>query len=485
MPRTSTAVELSVTIDRSAPEELSHQIFAQIRHLIRNGSLKQGDRLPSIRSMANACSVSHATAERAYFQLAAEGYVSSRPRSGYVVEHIDIEFFQRAATDSRHEVERVLEQWKQSIFQSESLETDALPFDFSYMDIEPGLFPRAAWLKALTNVTYYHEGSYSRYEHETESFQSELAGYLARSRGFSCHPGQITSFPSFETAFTRVLSLVRGGGPVACEQPCLNSVPIVANRLDMPIAALPLHSDQEAFLNAIRQAKPSVVFVCPSHQYPTGSIMPLNTRIKLLELADELDFVIVEDDTCCELRYRTAPIAPLKSLDKTSRVVYFNTFSKILSPSLRVSYVVLPPAMLERYLAAFGISASETSLFSKAAIADLLASGEFERHIRKMRTAYQKKHDALVSALRRTFGNRVTISGEGSGTHLLVAVRNGMDQNQLVKSARAHGAKVYKSEQCWFSAPASSNQIMIGFTFIAPSDIAPGVQALRDAWLPR
>ena len=258
--------------------------------------------------------------------------------------------------------------------------------------------------------------------------------------------------------------------------------PIIARRNGFDVVPLPTDRGGDAFLQAVERQKPDIVFATPSHQFPTGTLMPLPTRIELLRLAEELDFYIIEDDSCHEYRYGTGPVPSLQSLDTGNRVVYLGNFSKTLTPALRVAFAVLPPELLERHLER-GPAIPSVNTHIQDALARFIADESLDRHVRRMVAGNRERHDRLLECLESSMGGAVELSGVHSGMHFFATVRNGMAQEDLIASARGNGANVYGTRRFWFDSQADEGSLMIGFSAIALDDIEPGVQALARAWV--
>ncbi len=224
------------------------------------------------------------------------------------------------------------------------------------------------------------------------------------------------------------------------------------------------------------------MFTTPSHQFPTGTLLPIDARTRLLRWAEANDAFIIEDDSCNEFRYATRPVPSLQSLDAYGRVVYLGNVSKVLSPSLRIAYLVMPPKLLGRYWALFNSAHPPVSWLDQEVLARFIEQEYWDAHVRKTAKGNHERHDELLRCLHTEMDDGIDISGTDTGMHLYVTVHNGMTQSELLASAQREDAKVYGTTRMWFSKPAPENNVMIGFSAIAFEDIAPGVAALRRAW---
>ena len=484
---TQKKTDLLLHIDNAKELPLYQQIYEQVRDAIVEGKLKQGDKLTSIRKLSADLAVSHTTVEQAYLQLATEGYVANVPRSGYVVEHIDIDYMALDHDIDTETLDAARESRSRDAFYAENRSGGQVRYDFSYANLQPDSFPVDIWRKLTSDVLYRSTcpdlARYS-YTDEPNALRDELAHYLARTRGVNCLPEQVIPQAGTCDALTTLLQLFdRQTDTLGMEEPGYPTVNEVAHRLGFKMASLPVDCGVDAFLHALDVHKPQIVFSTPSHQFPTGSLLPLDARTKLLKWAEENDVYIIEDDSCNEFRYTTRPIPSLQSLDAYGRVVYLGNVSKVLSPSLRIAYLVLPPKLLQRYWRLFNFAHPPVSWLDQEIFARFIAEGHLDAHVRKTAKGNHRRHDELLRCLHDEFGKTIDIEGTDTGMHLYVTVHNGMTQHELLETALANSVKVYGTTRMWFSKPAPENNIMIGFSAIAFEDIEPGVNALRSAWL--
>lgn len=480
--------DLLLTIDAQDERPIYEQIYRQVRQAIETGSLEAGSRLPSIRKLCGDLCVSHTTAERAYLQLGVEGYVRNVPRSGYVVEQIDTDYLHSlsAASKSPSKPDGTDAGIPFDPLRDQALKGRSARWDFSFTNLAAGSFPSKAWHQLTDDVLFSGAcRDLERYDHQEGpgALARQLAPYLGRTRGVQAQPEQVVVKPGTEAALVALLSLFdRDGMVVGVEEPGYGSIRLAAARLGLKTVPLPVDRGAGAFLDALRRERPTIAFTTPSHQFPTGAVLSLESRIELLKWADANGAFIIEDDSCNEYRYDVRPIPSLQSLDFHGRVVYLGNFSKVLSPSLRVSYMVLPWRLLRRYNRQFGHSLGDMPWLTQEVLARMIGEGHFEQHVNRMVAATRKRHDALLDALRREMGAFLDIGGVNSGIHFYVDVRNGMDQDALLRSALKQGANVYGTDRYWFSRPAPTSTVMVGFSAIDAASIPDGVSALKRAW---
>ena len=468
--------DLLITVDNASNVPLYQQVYDGVKAHILGGSLVEGNKLPPIRKLTKSLGVSHATVE---------GYVQNVPRSGYVVNGIDIGFLNQEAADTSAEVRRVLASLEPSYLAEEIQAAKEARYNFSFCNLQPGSFPRRIWgqlsNEALRKASDEELASY--YCHKGPSrLQVALARYLQQSRGVACEPEQIVFGNGTEPLLEAVIGLF--GDEVNCimhEEPGYEVVPPVVARASKA-RLVPLPVAEGRILDVLERECPQLVFTTPSHQFPTGAVMPMDSRVSLLSWASDNGAYVIEDDSCNEYRYDTQSIPSLQSLDHNGRVIYMCNFSKALSPGLRIAYAVLPPELLGRWKRRYQTMWDSLPYLTMETLASFIEQGHWASHVRRMAADNKRRHDLLLECLQREFGDAIRISGVSSGMHLYVTVFNGRTSRELVMAAREHGVAVHGTRQYWFSGRPRHNAVLIGFSAIALRDIPDGVRALRRAW---
>lgn len=479
--------DILVSLDRSSREPFYQQMYRAFADGIKDGLLVAGECLPSIRSLAQSLGVSHITVERAYLQLAVEGFVDNVPRVGYVVGAVDTSYFDGPGPSTPDSAQ--LRQIRaRTPFFRESLPDARAAYDFSFTKLAPGSFPSKLWSRLTAEVLLDSDAdlmcSYFL-EDGPDLLARELARHLGLSRGVSCVPEQVVVRAGTKDALQTVFSLMGGDVKVvAREEPGYDTFAGVASMFGAQVFPLPVSEGWDGFIKALRQSHARLVFCAPSHQFPTGLVMPLACRVELLRWAAQNDAYIIEDDSCCEYRYRTQLLPSLQSLDRDRRVIYMGNVSKVLSPDLRIAYVVLPPQLLERYWTPGCFFASPVSRLTREALGRFMERGHWDRQVRRMQAGNSRRHDALVAHLNAMFGDRLELFGVDSGMHLYARFRGPLPEGGLFESALRQGARVYSTDAYWHAASAPSNEAIIGFSAIDEALIPAGVEALGRAWLP-
>ncbi len=489
-----------IALDSTSKEPLYLQIYDAIRSDVIKGSLKAGDKLIALRKLASELHVSRNTVENAYAQLVAEGYIESRTGSGYVV--CDVDFSPLSAANnapnrfgSPEGAPHTPAVGHASPALPEGAGTPAPKFDFTYGNRPHGSFPSAVWRK-LTSEALLSADSQA-YAYGEALGEMELRREIARrihvTRGVNCKPEQVVIQPGTQAALGNLLDLFdakRDG--VALENPGYDGAAAVFRNRGFRISPLPLsveanEANQKAYIDALHASKAKLLFCTPSNQFPIGLTMPLSMRVRLIEWAAAHDGYIFEDDYCREFRYGQRPIPSLQSLDTRNRVIYMGTFSKVLSPALRMSYAILPPQLLDRWREKFARHYCPVPWLSQKVLYLFMKEGHWDRYTRATMTAYHKRHDLLVECLRREMGDDIDIFGGGAGLHLLVATRDGRSEAELLAAAEEHGVRVYPTTGYWLprhETDPCGRCVLVGFSSIEPELIPEGIRRLAQAWFP-
>lgn len=456
-------------IDERSDEPIYQQIYRQIHDGVETGAYPPGSRLPSIRGLADDVGCSRNTVEAAYRMLVAEGYVASRPGSGYVA--CDLALVSPSAPE-------------RPVMLGEP--APCARYDFTYGDLEPGTFPAAAWRALTDDVLLSVEGvgcdAYNDPAGEPE-LRAEVAWRLTTQRGIDCTPDQVIIQGGTCSGVRNLLALFDPRDVVAMEDPGYGGVRAAVERARFAVAPCRVGDDYAHFLDDLDASGARLAYVTPSSQFPTCQVMPAALRARLLEWARDRDAFILEDDYCRDFRYRERSLPPLASMDRRGRVIYMGTFSKSLSPALRINYLVLPEPLRDRWREAFASSYSPVPWLNQQVLARFMTDGSWDRHLRRVQAKNRRKYETLTRVLRATMGNDVEMLENGTGLHLLVRVRDGRPQDELVRQAAEADVAVYPTKKYW-TDPARhvSSTVLVGFSSIAEDDIEPGIRALAAAW---
>ncbi|MCY7893212.1 PLP-dependent aminotransferase family protein [Bacillus vallismortis] len=462
-------MDITPFLDKKSKTPLYEQLYTFFKQEISHARITKGTKLPSKRTLSGLLGVSTATIERAYEQLTAEGYVKSKPKIGWFAAGVEADF--PAAPDHvQQSVQHVLHV------------KNAPAIDFHQGNVDPAHFPFNAWRKSIVKSLDRYAGHISGDPQGEPELRRMIARFVRLSRGVNCDPGQIM-IGAGTTVLLQILCLtLKPGTKIGFEEPGFHRSRRMfeANRMNV----IPIYSDEEGVLPDELKAKhPYLVYTTPSHQFPLGGIMTITRRQELLTWAKEANSFIIEDDYDGEFRYSGQPIPSLQGLDPNSRVIYLGTFSKSLLPSLRLSYMILPPLLMESVRKNAHLMKQTVSSHSQMALADFIESGEWQKHINRMRALYRKKHAVLLEAIRSELGNSVEVLGKNSGLHILLRLLFPASEEEAIKAAVDNGVSVYPVSPSYIGRPPYVS-VLIGYGGLSEEYIRLGIQKLKTAWTP-
>jgi len=431
-----------IAIDRNDRKPLHRQIYDSFRTMICERRLPPGQQIPASRALAAELGISRIPVLGAYAQLMAEGYLESRAGAGtFVATSLAPELSGPRPVAARSPADAgpitISRIARQLPVGAEPWLREAGPFSVGQLTYDQ--FPLHAWTRVLTRHArrlYVRALNYPERPGLLE-LREAVAQYLRTSRAVQCDASQIVIFSGSQQALgVSARVLLDAASPVWVEEPGYRFLRNALSLTGCRIVPVPVNNeglDVSAGVKLCRHAR--AAFVTPSHQFPLGVTMSAARRLQLLEWAHRAGSWIVEDDYDSEYRYESMPVASLQGLDGGSRVIYIGTFSKTLFPSLRVGYAVVPPALLDAFLAVRGASDLGPAHLYQAALADFLNEGHFARHVRKTRQMYAERRTALVKAIREEFGPEVEILGAEAGMHLVMALPPGLSDVTIATRA--------------------------------------------------
>ncbi len=470
-------LELMIRLDHKAKRPLYLQIYMYIKHEIMENRIHTNDKLPSIRSLSNQLEVSTITVSNAYQQLLLEGYVESRLRSGLYVLNVPVN------KKSPLKMTTVIQPF---LNESTSPTTD---YDFNYGAIDTNSFDFDLWRKLSSQVIQNTNADILQYADQQGelNLRNELNKYLRSSRGVLCHPEQIIitsgTRQSIQLLSTITQSIDKG---VAVESPCWPNALETFKINNFQTVGIPLDPEGisiESLDQSYVQKSFKYIYTTPSHQFPTGIIMTITRRQELLNWAYAKSVYIIEDDYDSEFRYDGQPIPSLQSLDKNASVIYMGTFSKSFTPSIRVSYLILPQNMLEAYRTYKSILGASASRINQKILETYMTTGNWERHIRKMRKIYHHKHSILQASIKKYFKFEHKVIGGNAGLHLLVQINNNHSEATLVGIALKHKIRVYPISKYEPDTLSGRSPIFLfGFGNLSPKEIDHSIKILGSIW---
>ncbi len=413
-----------------------YNLYYLIREDILHGTLRAGEKLPSKRALASDLGVSVITVQTAYEQLLAEGYVRSFERKGYFVAEVNV--------GKSADAPPVVREEKQEKNFRLNLVTGIAPAE---------LFPFSVWAK-LMRSTLSEEG-----EHLLErvpcggdaQLKASISAYLYRSRGVKVNPRYIVVGAGAEYLYGVIVQLLGRSRAYAVENPGYGRISHTYKLNGAECVYIPVGADG-VDVQAVEKVNACALHVSPSHQYPTGAVMPVANRSRLIRWAERNDAYIIEDDYDSEFRLFGKPLQAMIGLNG-DRVIYINTFSKTLAPSMRMGYMVLPPALYERYTEVFGGVANVVPLFEQKTLSKMLDGGYFERHVNKLKNYYRGVRSHILQAIEKLPYEKRIIE-TGGGLHLTVKL-SGFSSDAEIKAAAEKRGVYVKCLSDYLLEPAS------------------------------
>ncbi len=477
-----------IAVDRTASRPLHRQICEAFKGAILEGNLSVGQQVPSTRSLSLELGVSRIPILNAYAQLIAEGYLETRSGAGtFVSTTLPEQLAQSAPSKSavRRSHQESLAVSRHSLYLASR---SSMPWTygsgpFSVGQLAFDQFPIRVWSNLVCRHARRIRVSSLNYGDPmgSKEFREAVATYLRTARAVRCEADQILVVSGSQQALDlSARALFDSGSRVWVEEPSyalmrhaltlagceLVPVPVDANGLNVA-----------AGIGLCRQAKGA--YVTPSHQFPLGVTMSASRRLQLLDWAKRAGSWIVEDDYDSEYRYESMPIASLQGLDRNSRVVYIGTFSKTLFPAVRLGYMVLPPDLVDHFVAVRRVLDIFPSNLYQGVLADFINQGHFARHIRRTRLVYAERRTALVDAVRNEFGTQLEICGSEAGMHLVVLLPKGFRDDEIAARAARRKLWLWPLSPSYLGKPARTGFIL-GFAATPAAEIPSAVRRLRS-----
>lgn len=447
---------------------LINQIYEAIRKQILSGNLIAGYKLPSTRELAHELQVSRNVILNAYDQLLAEGYLESRKGSGTFIAR-------GAVLEKAHELPIL----PPALSRHPPSRKDII--DFRPANPALNFFPNRIWSKLISTVYLSSPPECFGYDipEGRPELRQAIANYLWPARGVKCHPEQIIITNGASQAFNLIARvLLNPNEQVIVEDPLTKDIQQLLRSTGATLRPVPV-DDNGLRTDLIPPAcNPKIFFVTPSHQSPLGEILPIQRRIQLIRKAQAAGSYIVEDDYDSEFRYTGQPISSLQGLSP-DRVIYVGTFSKVLSPALRVGYLILPPNLVEQFREAKWAFDRFVPIMNQLTLARFITEGHLRKHIADMKKLYRERRNTLIKLLTNSFGNDVTISGDSTGLNLVATIANA-DFDETVSQALSLGIRIYPVEEHSIVKGFHRNKLVLGYGNLEQAQLASGIARLKQ-----
>ena len=449
------------TLDRSGASPLYEQLYRALKADILLGALPGGSRLPSGRALAEHLGLSRVTVETAYAQLLAEGYLTSRPRAGYFVEQLTPQELPPRVSEPEAQPP------EPETAQSRSAQ----------------LFPFSVWARLMRGVLLDRRQELLRPAPDAglPALRQAVAAELYRQRGVHVSPEQVYIGAGAEYFYNLLIQFFGHGRVYALENPGHRKIARVyqANQ----VAVRPIGMDADGVIpELLEQSGAEVLHISPSHHYPTGTVTPITRRQALMRwLTAQPGRYLIEDDYDSEFRFSGLPIPTIQSMDRSGREIYMNTFSRTISPSLRISYMILPRTLLPQWQAAMGFYSCTVPSFEQMTLTRFLAEGYFEKHLSRMKKHYRAVRAQLFSVLHTPQAVRqCAVHDTDAGLHLVLELKNAPEPEALRALLRQSGLPDALLSDFFLDAPSPQAQksIVLGYADAEPAQLEAALTAL-------
>jgi GntR family transcriptional regulator/MocR family aminotransferase len=488
MNRVASGILPMIAVDRKAPKPLHRQIYDGYRTAVVDGRLRPGQRIPSTRVLASELGVSRFPVLNAYAQLLAEGYFESRVGAGTVVSSSLPDLLtSSAATGTRlaptRSGPRPVARRASKLPRAEGSPWLQGWGAFCVGQVAFDQFPLPLWSNLVArrckNMDFrsFHYGELMG----SQALRETIASYLRTARSLHCEAEQVMVVSGSQQALeisARVL--FDPGSPVWIEEPGYRLAREAFALTGCRVVPVPVDQEGLDVASGIKRCpRARAAFVTPSHQFPLGVTMSASRRFQLLDWAQNTGSWIIEDDYDSEYRYESSPIASLQGLDANARVIYIGTFSKVLFPSLRLGYLVIPSDLVDRFRTVRRAMDLGAPSFYQEVLADFIGGGHFARHIRRMRVLYRKRRSALVDSIHQELGSMVEVLGAEAGMHLTVSLQSKHHDLEIAERAARQNLWIWPLSRSYLGE-ASRTGFILGFGSTAVAEIPRALRKLRN-----
>ena len=465
---------LTYSFENREHRSLYEHLYKQIKNDILQGNLSPNERLPSKRALAEHLNISTITVENAYNQLVAEGYLYAKPKSGFFVSEI------LPSEHLHHNCER-------NIPEQAPVQKKAEYFaDFVSNSTDKQSFPFPIWAKLMRKTMSEHLDKLMINSPSVGIWElrREIARYLLQFRGMNVSPEQIVIGAGTEYLYSIIIQLLGRQKIYAVENPGYQKIAKIYGANDVSCVHIPMDKNGIA-LQPLEQSNAQVLHISPSHHFPTGIVTPIGRRYELLSWASKsASRYIIEDDYDSEFRFIGKPIPSLQSIDTMDKVIYVNTFSKSLSSTIRISYMVLPEKLMKKYNEELNFYSCTVPNFEQYTLASFLSEGHFEKHINRMKNYYRSQRDLIMNCIKEhPKYDRVKIAEENSGLHFLLHVDTTLSDQELVDNALKNSIHISCLSQYFLDRKNASlpHTILINYSGISSEKIPQAVELLFNS----
>ena len=454
-------------LEKRGTHPIYEYLYMCIKNDILEGKIAPGEKLPSKRSFAKSQGISVITVENAYAQLLTEGYIYSEEKRGFFAGDMGEKYVQG----------------KKKRIRVESKKQENWLVDFKSNHIRYDNFPFSTWSKVMRQTLLDQENSFlqSPESQGVAPLRQYISMHLEKYRGLSVNPNHIVVGAGTEYLYGLIVQILGHSSMIAVEDPGHKKIGKVYESNGVRCIRVPV--DQDGLdLSALRGSNASAVHISPSHHFPTGRVMPATRRHKLIQWAREHDSYIIEDDYDSEFRFSGRPIPTLASIDE-DRVIYMNTFSKTLAPSIRIAYMVLPEKLMKVFRMRLDFYSSTVSGFEQYTLANFIRLGYYERHINRMRNYYREYRSRILKAIKESsLFEKVTIEEENAGLHFILHINREMDDEAYVRKLKKNKINISTvAEYCYNDNENFQHKFIINYSAVQEEDLKKALEIMNQA----
>ncbi len=462
---------LTYSFENKGRDSLYEYLYKCIKDDILTCHLMPEEKLPSKRAFAKHLGISTITVENAYNQLLAEGYIYSKPKSGFFV--CDIVSPKVNLTHSAQEYPKTGDKTESSCFKIDLAGSGS-----------KNSFPFATWTKLMREVMLEkrEELTVNSPSIGVAELRRAISEYLYEFRGMHADPECIVIGAGTEYLYSLIIQLLGREKKYAVEDPGYLKISHIYNANNVEFDYIPL-DNKGVDINELEKSAADVLHISPSHHFPTGIVTPVSRRHEyLLWAGKSYNKYIIEDDYDSEFRFTGKPIPSLQSIDKDERVIYMSTFSKSLTSTIRISYMVLPSHLMARYKKELSFYSCTVSNFEQYTLAAFIERGYYEKHINRMRNYYRTRRDELMKAIKlHPLYNKVEIKEEDSGLHFLMKIDTDLTDDQLILKGKEKGIKLAcLSQYCHTKTSSNSHTLIVNYSSLDKENLDDGIKLLFE-----
>ncbi|MGE1061707.1 PLP-dependent aminotransferase family protein [Megasphaera paucivorans] len=455
-------------IEKTIKKPYYVQIYEYYRDEIEARRMQAGDRLPSVRELAQTVDVSKMTIEKAYYQLASEGYIMRRNKARY-----EVAFLGSEKEDGQ----------KKPIYHPGTVRRSFFRYDFGSGDMDMERFPLEVWRRYMNHVLSQPEYLMQcNDEQGVPELREILSQYIYQVRGVYASAESIIVGAGTPSLLGILTNILRSYSCIGVENPGFKLGREIFRNSGYDIFPFSVQNGMMD-MDILEKNGIRLVYVSPSHQFPTGTIMPAGMRHRLLQWAEQMDGLIIEDDYDSELRYYGRPVPALQGLDTHGRVIYMGSLSKVLPSFVRLSYMVLPPRLLALYNEKRGLFRQGASVPEQCVLAAYIRSGEMARQVRRLRKDYQEKGNLMKELLLSAFGKDIEVSSLVSGVYCRVTLNSTYTAAELQYRAEKKGCRVLPIQAFYETQEQEERkEFLLSFSKIPSHSLKQAITVLHDAW---